>query len=77
MRVYILSYDFHIITIQGTESSVERRVEVFFDDIKLIDRYRHLKEVLAYGWIHPNDNFKLYIGVTEEADISRLDSPLV
>lgn len=76
MKLHILEYKFHIITINLEDKEQEIKREYFerFED--LLKEYRSKKDTKAYGIVECYTDFKYYIADLEEKDIKALNDLL-
>lgn len=73
---YLMTYKFHLYTVNFIEKEVQDRCETYEKFEDLLADYRKKKHALFCNCITYNTNFKVYTLQTIEQDISKLDNLL-
>jgi hypothetical protein len=73
---YLLTYKFHLYTINFTEKEVQDRCETYEKFEDLLADYRKKKNALFANCINYNTDFKVYTLQATEQNISKLDALL-
>lgn len=76
MKVHVLKYKFHVITINFTEADVEDRTETFEEFEELLKCYRRLKNTKAYGIVPCCTDIHYYTAELQEQSTEMLDDLL-
>ena len=73
MPKYILTYKFHLYTINFKEKEITEQIQTFTNFELLLAEYRRLKSVKAYDIFDAYSDFKLFSVNTTEIDIDTIN----